>query len=286
MYDDQNVSPEVRETINETLRDTLSTDGWTRLYWDVVLENLHEDFDIETDLFELAQDAPCLVEMFQIGALTGKGVIRDEIRVTITEIIHSLVRIALGAEKGDEKASSQLTVLHKVAHPSNYELPATVIKNLADSYHMSPHLARGWSVRSLMLDLSYAVEPTRLDRSVLEGPIKLTTSNPQLIDPGLYEKAKGHIKRGMTLQGLAIAIYIKEMDKEGITLETSQIKADLRKLKEWESINLKKDSPHRLLLWNHAGRYPLASIPAIPIHSEGWKKLWRRGIKNRNSYPM
>jgi hypothetical protein len=55
MHDDENVSSEVRETINETLRDTLSTDGWTKLYWDIVLENLHDDFDIKTDLFELAQ---------------------------------------------------------------------------------------------------------------------------------------------------------------------------------------------------------------------------------------
>ena len=277
MYDDQNVSPEVRQTINETLRDTLSTDGWTKLYWEVVLENLQEDFDIETDLFELAQNAPCLVEMFQIGALTGKGVISDKIRVTITEIIHSLVRIAFRAEKGDELAANQLKVLHKVAHPFNYELPATAIKNLADSYHTSPHLARAWSVRSLMLDLSYMVKPTRGRRSLLDGPVVLRTSIPLISDPALYEKAKKHIRRGSWLQSLAISIYIEELAAEGISIDVRHIKLDLQKLKEWEAVNLKDHPLHRgSLVWNYGER-----LPPIPIYSEGWKRLWRRGDKDQ-----
>jgi hypothetical protein len=73
MYDNDHIeSPEVREALNGTLRDILSTDGWTKYHWDTVLERLHEDFDIETDLLELAENAPGLVEMFQIGALTKK----------------------------------------------------------------------------------------------------------------------------------------------------------------------------------------------------------------------
>lgn len=279
MYDRENVSPEERAAINETLRDVLSTDGWTKYYWDIVLENLHEDLDIETDLLGLAQNAPCLVEMFQIGAFASNGIIGTETRGTLSEIIHKLVRIAFHAEKGDELAANQLRVLHKVAHPFNYELDPKIIKNLADSYHTPPHLARGWSIRDLMLRLSYAVEPTRADRSVLDGPVKLTTRSLQTVDPGLYEKAKPYVLTNTTLQSLAINVYIQDMLNEGIKLDIRSIRTDLRKLKEWESKNLKKDSPHRLLLWDHLGQYPPASIPAIPIYSEGWKKLWRRGDK-------
>jgi hypothetical protein len=56
----------------------------------------------------------------------------------VSEIIDKLISLAVQAEKGDEKASNQLAVLHKVAHPSSYDLPSTVIKKLADSY---PHVS-------------------------------------------------------------------------------------------------------------------------------------------------
>ena len=58
MHDQPVDSPEVREAINGTLRDILSTDGWGRSQWDVVLKNLKEEFGIEADLFQLAQNAP------------------------------------------------------------------------------------------------------------------------------------------------------------------------------------------------------------------------------------
>jgi hypothetical protein len=82
---------------------------------------------------ELVQNAPCLTQMFQIGALARKGIIGKETRETLSQIIHRLVRIAFYAEGDDEKASDQLKALHKLAHPNNYELPAVVIKNLANN---------------------------------------------------------------------------------------------------------------------------------------------------------
>jgi hypothetical protein len=231
MYDDDHVdSPEVREAINGTLRERLSTDGGTKYQWDILLKVLREEFGIETDLLDLAQNAPCLVEMFQIGALASKGIIGREARETLSEIIHNLVRIAFRAQKGDELAANQLKVLHKVAHPFNYELPVTVIKNLAHSYPTSPHLARAWSVRSLMLDLSYMVEPTRGRSSLLDGPVMLRTSIPPISDPALYEKATKHIRRGSWLQSLAISIYIEVLAEEGINMDVRQIKLDLQKL--------------------------------------------------------
>ena len=272
-------SPEDREALNRTLKDILHASGWAASFWDVVIKELRESHDIETDLVELAQNAPGLVEMFQIAALSDKGLIEKEAEKTLSEIIHSLVRIAFRAQGGDEKAANQLKVLHKVAYPFNYDLPATVIKNLADSYHISPHLARAWDVRELMYELSYVVEPTNFERSVLEGPVTLKTHNLGMRD--VYQKAKHHIRRGSTLLSLAISLYIEQLEQEGIALEPRDIKRDLQKLKEWESANLKENSPYQLPLWNEPGKYPPASLPGIPIYSDGWKKLWRRGDKKK-----
>lgn len=272
-------NPEVRETINETLRDVLSTGGWTRSQWDALLKYLDKEFGIKTDLLELALNAPGLVHMFQIGALARKGIIGKRAQETLSQIIRALVSIAYHAESGDEEASNQLQVLHKIAYPSGYELPATVIKGLADSYHTSPHLVRGWAIRSLMLELSYVVEPTRLDRSVLDGAVRMVQRNKLSFERGLYEKASKFIRTGSTLQSLAITIYIDNLEKEGITIDPREIKRDLQKLKEWEALNL-KNPPYNLPLWDRAGEYPPASIPPIPIHSEeGWKRQWRRGGK-------
>jgi hypothetical protein len=153
-------SPEAREAINATLRDILSDEGWGKSRWDSLVKNLHSELGIETDLMELAQKALGLAEMFQLGALIDRGFINDKIGTKLKEIIWSLVRIAYQNGKGEEKAIDQLNVIHKVAYPNSYELPATVIKNLANSYHTSPHLARAWRIRSLMLDLS---TPTNLE---------------------------------------------------------------------------------------------------------------------------
>lgn len=272
-------TPESREAINATLRNILSTDGWGASIWDSVVDYLRKDFDIESDLLGLAQNAPCLIEMFQLGALARKGVIKKETRERLKEIIHNLVRIALHAETGDEESLNQLKVLHKITYPKNYDLPSTVIKSLADSYHTSPHLARAWSIRRLMLDLSYMVEPTRKEKSVLESCVRLTTSKVHLLDSARYEKAARHIKRNSTLQSLAMDIYLEELDKEGIHLESRQLKRDLQKLKEWESANPFDPSDY-LSLWNDIGTPP-ARIPPIPIYSEGWKLRLQRSDKKQ-----
>jgi hypothetical protein len=277
MQDDKpSDSPEVREAINAALRDILATQGWGASTWDAVIEYLRTDFDIETDLLELAQNALCLIRVFQAGAFIRHGVIGRQTGNTVSEIIDKLISLAVQAEKGDEKASNQLAVLHKVAHPSSYDLPSTVIKKIADSYHTSPHLARAWDVRDLMLELSYVVEPTNFNRSVAEGPVRLAQRGKH--EHPMRAKAEKFINTHSTLQSLAIAIYLDQLDAEGITLNAGQIKTDLRKLKEWESVHL-KDAPYTLPLWERAGEYPRASLPAIPIYSQGWKRLWRRGSK-------
>lgn len=280
MYDKNPETPEEREAANAVLKNVLGHDGWGKGRWDGIVKNLCAEFGIETDLVELAQRAPCLVEMFQLGALIDNEIIGRKAGIKLREIIWKLVRIARNAETGDERATNQLSAIHKLAHPDNYELPATVIKNLADSYHTSPHLARAWAIRFIMVNLSYIVAATRSDVSLLTSPIRLATENADLFatwESDLYEKASKHIKRNSTLQSLAIDIYIEELAEEGITIGPRELKRDLQKLKEWEVINL-TDPSEGLILWNEA-EGPTAKIPVIPIYSEGWKQRWKRGDK-------
>ncbi len=272
---------ETREVLNETLKDILSTDGWGRSSWDTLVKVLREDFKIETDLLEMAQHAPGLTEMFQLEALSRKGIIKKKTREKVSQIIHQLVRIAYRADEGDERFLDQLKAIHKLSYPQNYDLPATVIKNLVDSYHTSPHLARAWSVRDLMLELSYVVEPVRGDISVLESKVKLTTTDMHLLNPEIYGKAERHIKKGSTLQSLAMSIYLDDLSKEGINLNLRQLKLDLQKLREWEVAN-HFDASDGTALWNGSlGQYPEARIPGIPIYSEAWKTSFGRGDKKR-----
>jgi hypothetical protein len=279
MPDESAESAEAREALNATLKDVLSNGGWGKSVWNGVIKHLREDYDIDADLAWLANSALCMIEVCQLGALARKGIIGKETRETVTQIIHQLVRIALAAEKGDTESSDQLKALHKISYNRNYELPATVIKNLVDSYHISPHLARAWDIRDLMLDLSYVVEQTRADKSILECSVKLSTrDNARRFNEALYDRAAKHIKRNSTLQSLAIEIFIEDMEAEGISLDPRGLKRDLQKLKEWEAVNL-NDPSDRLPLWSEV-QYPRAYIPPIPIYSsEGWKQRWKRGDK-------
>ena len=114
-----------------------------------------------------------------------------------------------------------------------------------------------------MIKLSYVVEPTNFERSVLEGSVRLTGSD--LRNRELHAKAKRHIKRGTTLLSLATSIYIEQLDKEGIRIDPRQIRLDFKKLKEWEAINLKEEDSHWLPLWHRAGEsaYQLAWNPHL-----------------------
>lgn len=278
-----NFDAAAREAINETLKDVLCDDGWGRSHWDNLIRGLRDEFQIETDMLELAQHAPSLFTLFQLGALRRKGIIKPRTVEALSEIIHSLLRIAFDADKGDADAVNQLRAIHKTAHPKVYRLPPRVIKRLADSYHTSPHLARAWSVRWLMYELSMVVKPERSGASLLDGPVELTTV-PRLMKSRYYEKAARHIKKGSTLQSLATAAYLEELESEGIDIDEEEIHRDFRKLKKWEDANLDEKMRRWLpLTCIHRGeRYPTAHLPVIPMYSDGWKRLWRRGKKQKS----
>jgi hypothetical protein len=190
--------------------------------------------------------------------------------------------IAVLADKGQERAINRLKVIHKFAYPDDYEVPTAVISELAEKYHTSPHLARAWAIRQLMYDLSWVVTPVRHDKSLLEGAVKLRDDEEFPISKERkewHQRAAKHIKRNTTLQSLAMSIYLEDLEKEGIILDTRHLKLDMQKLREWEEINLKDVPPSRRLPLCNVGGYPSAHIHLIPMYSEGWKLKYRRGDK-------
>jgi hypothetical protein len=285
MPDSNTESAEAREAINATLRDILPN-PWGRSFWDNLPKTLYEEFQIKTDLLGLVSNAPCLTEMFQVGALDRAGVIKKDTLKLFTEIIHQLVRIAFHAEGGDEKASNQLKVMHKLAYPRVYDLPATVIEGLAKSYVTSPHLARAWAIRWLMNDLCFVVTPVREDMSLLDGAVKLQddfvfNDGSHLKDTQRYKEAAEHIKRNSTLQSLATSIYLARLKAEGIEIEPEQIKRDFRILREWEEINLTEKERAGWSLFDKSCTHPPAYLPVIPMYSEDWKDRYKqRGAKS------
>ncbi|MDQ3906832.1 MAG: hypothetical protein M3268_00645 [Acidobacteriota bacterium] len=267
------LSNEARAAVNQTLNDFLGNE-WGE--WDFLLKYLRDEHHIDTDLADLAYHAPCLIEMLTVGALARNGEISRYSLKIIRQIIHNLIRIAYRADKGEENAINQFKALHKIAYPHSYELPATVIENLVTSYHTSPHLARAWSIRDRMIDLAYVVRPARKGASVLEGAVTLTTK-PNLMTHPMYQRAASLIKPQSTLQSLAIAIYTEDLDREGIKIDTRQLKADLQKLREWEAAN-PWDEDEYVTLFRDLDE-PKVKLPPVPIYSQGWKQKWRRGDK-------
>lgn len=98
-----------------------------------------------------------------------------------------MVELLVRASAGDALAECQLKAAHKMIHPETYEVPRTVIEELAGNYHTKPTLARGFALRHLMGALSWIVEPDG-EHDVLSGPVRLVRDPPSH-ERGIYEEA-------------------------------------------------------------------------------------------------
>lgn len=270
-----------RVSLSETLLDILpigigSGDNIEKRFavgrWKSILKYLRDEYQIDTDILGLVENAHCLAEIMIAGVLAREGVIKEDTFRTFREIVERLMPIAIQADKGEERAINRLKVIHKFAYPDEYEVPTAVISELADKYHTSPHLARAWAIRKLMIDLSFVVKPMRRDKNPLQSAVRLREGKKEPILEGyreLYQRAAKHIKRNTTLQSLAMSIYLEDLEAEGISLETRQLKLDLQKLRQWEKTNKLPLLPI----------FEGASLPVVPMYSEGWKSKYRRGDK-------
>jgi hypothetical protein len=128
--------------------------------------------------------------------------------------------------------------------------------------------------------LSELVTPTELDTdNVITSPVRLL---PQADSKhALYPLVKKYLKRGTTLQILAIRIYLEwtnESDDEA-AIDERTLKRDLQRLREWEE----KDVKHMQRKEELAAAGNEVSWKAqIPVrkYSESWvpsmpEKAWR-----------
>lgn len=74
-------------------------------------------------------------------------------------IVSGLLDVIVLAAPGDEQAANQLIAIQKLVRPQAYNLPQSVIKNIAERYYSSPHLARGSYLRYVMYFLKRIVTP-------------------------------------------------------------------------------------------------------------------------------
>lgn len=162
-------------------------------------------------------------------------------------------------------------------------------QSLVERYHTRPALARGWRIRQLMGGLSWVVKPARAEAvSVLNGAVILDESE----DKGhtiyslvlkkripTYELAKKHWMRGVTLQNLAIRIYLEELQSLGFEgLDERALKRDMKEVEKWEQ-TLPPERRDWGILVVTKGK-PNVHLPAEE-YSDGWMRR-KRGKSAKN----
>lgn len=115
-------------------------------------------------------------------------------------------------------AAEQIQVIHKLIDPDAYELPAAVIKELAKKYQGVPAHNRARELRRIMWRIAHALESSKPDaKNLLDGPVKvrpLTSVEWRLgQEAALHAEVTRHWKPNVTLQSLAIRIYLDEMQR-------------------------------------------------------------------------
>jgi hypothetical protein len=155
-------------------------------------------------------------------------------RSELRELLSGLIGLLIRRHFGDVVALQQLNIIRSFMFPKQYEVPEHVIEKQSKMYR-SGHLTRAWELRKLMYEISDLVAPTKTDtENILKSPVQLL---PQADSKhSLYPLVKKHLKRGTTLQMLAIRIYLELIiEREDIgAIDERTLKRDLQRLREWE----------------------------------------------------
>ena len=234
---------------------------------------------------ELLITAPGINDVLTAAVLKERGDISAEKVALLEHLIFKLVLIVADAQRGETDALIQLKVLQKFASPDIYDVPRVVMENLTDMYHTRAPLARAWELRELMGALSSVVEPMPGTENVLKGPVRI---NPSCGWKGneLYRLAEQYLsgKRGVTLQSLAINVYLERLRMEGLDggTDARSLKRDLEIAKDYEqSLGEGKRRSTGVTVIN--GANPPIRLYTEP-YSDGWKKRKkRRGVEEDKS---
>jgi len=276
---------EDRETVNQILVAIFSHTGYP---FDLAAGGREELKNI--DPLYMLQNAPGLLHVFTVAAYVKKGKLSRKEEGWMDRIIEGLFPILIRAFQGDEAAETQLKAIDKLIYPDTYELPKTIIEDLAERYHTRAPLARGWRVRELMGGLSRVVKPARSEaKNILDGAVKLRDEsqckgNTIYIQSlkkrvSTYETAKKHWKRGVTLQNLAIRVYLEDLQAQGFEgIDERTLKRDLKEVEKWE-----ETLPSDQRQWGVLVVTPGKDNVHLPVgnYSEGWKQ--RKRAKSPNN---
>jgi hypothetical protein len=146
------------------------------------------------------------------------------------------------ALKGEEQALLQIRAAHRMLCAETFGLEAPHIKQVAEmdktkSGKDAPALSRAYDVRILMSRLSAVVEPkSEGERLNPSSTVKLREKPMTEHDAPLMQAVKERfVHRNMTLQSLAIRIYLDNLEKAGIeTKGYGEIEKDLRIAKKYD----------------------------------------------------
>jgi hypothetical protein len=151
------------------------------------------------------------------------------------------------AARGDEVSEKQLKAVEKLLYRNVFDVPASKIEEIATGYLPPPALVRAWELRRLMTQLFDLVLPAYHDYPHVGSAtekIRLDEStSPPEQKKELFKLAKKHQKRGMTLQSLAIKIYLEQLSKTGGEVKASErsLKRDLSMARQWDEANCTRD---------------------------------------------
>lgn len=188
-----------------------------------------------------------------------------EEEVEIGRMLTILFPTMVKAVKQDRQARDKMKAIERIIKNDLFELRNHDIKDLAEkSYNESR--ARAWDIRRMMGFISYVVTPKEVGvKSILSGKVKLLDRE--------YVKA-GHLwgiqaqeiwNPKATLQSLAVQIYLRELEKQGKSIDSDSLKRDMREARTWHSKNPDKFTSHPVLINTFDHKGVLIQTEELPV---------------------
>lgn len=239
-------------------------------------------------LLRLVRETPGVLDLIIAHELIKEKKPAFENQIDIHRLVDGISHLLLFAAYGDKEALLQLHAIEKLTRAALYEIPLSKIEEIVEKYHTRPPLARGWELRRLMYFLASVVEPLKRGHKFAPNhPVVMREGRPGIF-VGLADLARKYIRRNSTLQSLAIQIYLKQLQDEGVTgadqtITERSLKRDLAEVEKWER-NASQDDKFRRGL----AQSVLFGDTAIAWcgYSQGWKerrKKKKRGAKSASN---
>lgn len=193
-------------------------------------------------LLHFAHNAPGLSAIAYLYELEQAGQITGVYGDYLALMMNKLAELTGRALKGEEQALLQIQAAHRMLCAETFGLEMPHIKQVAEmdrtkSGKDAAALSRAYDVRIWMSRLSAVVEPKNEgERLSPSSTVKLREKPMHESDAELLQMVRERfIRKNMTLQSLAISVYLDRLDNGGIaTKEYRDIEKDLRIAKKYD----------------------------------------------------